>query len=124
MPLPQALSNIIWAFATLDETHSNLFKKTADHIVGLDNLKSFNEQNLSNLVWAFATARESHPNLFKKLAEEAIKRQHYFKPQELANFLWAHATNGQVDEHLFSSLVPSVQANLNKCCLGILSCKC
>ena len=66
--------------------------------------------------WAFATAGESHPQLFKKLADEAIKRQHEFKPQEISNFLWAFATNGQVttDNHLFSSLVPSVKANLDE----------
>ena len=70
---------------------------------------------LSNTVLAFAKTGELHPQLFNKLADEAIKRQHEFIPQEIVNFLRAYATNGQVNEHLFSSLLPSVNANLNKC---------
>jgi len=112
---PQAFSNTLWAFATAGESHPELFKQVADHIIQLPKLDKFNSQNLKDIVWAYATAAgESNPRLFKKLAEEAIKRQHDFKPQEIANFLWAFATNGHVDKHLFSSLVPSVKENLDK----------
>ena len=38
---PQNLANTVWAFANAEESQPNLFKKIADHIVALDNLRGF-----------------------------------------------------------------------------------
>ena len=111
----QNLANIVWAFATAKESHPELFKKVADHIVSLDISKLFNPQGLSNIVWAYATAKQSHPLLFNKIAEAAVKRHHEFTPQNIANFLWANATNGQIDQHVFKSFAPTAKALLGRC---------
>ena len=68
----QDLSNIVWAYATADESHPKLFKKVADHIVALENLGSFKPQALSNIVWSYATEKESNPKLFKKVASHIV----------------------------------------------------
>jgi len=113
---PQALSNIIWAYATLDESHSKLYTKVGDHIVGRDNLNDFWPQAQKDLVWAYATVEESHPQLYKKIADHIISLNNLnsFNGQDCSNTVWAYATNGQIDERLFSSLVPSVKANLDE----------
>eukprot|EP00956_Cyclotella_meneghiniana_P039435 scaffold171830_cov20-Cyclotella_meneghiniana.AAC.1 len=58
---PQNLSNTVWAFATANIQHPNLFKKVGDEIVAMNDLKSFNPQNLANTVWAYASANVQHP---------------------------------------------------------------
>ncbi|EJK74327.1 hypothetical protein THAOC_03999, partial [Thalassiosira oceanica] len=58
---PQALSNVVWAYATAGESHPELFKKMGDHIALLERLDSFDPQALSNTAWAFATAGVPHP---------------------------------------------------------------
>jgi hypothetical protein len=72
--LPQALSNIIWSYASAGESHPKLFKKFADHIVAMSDLGQFMPQALSNIIWAYATAGELHPLLFQKLADVALSR--------------------------------------------------
>lgn len=112
---PQEISNIIWAYATVGESHSRLFKKLADQVVELDSLSGFKPQNIANITWAYATAGESHPLLFRKLADVAIARCNEFNSQEIANILWAYATNGQTDLHLYSSFAPTVKSITGKC---------
>jgi len=111
----QGLSNVIWAYATLNESNPQLLKEVADHIIALDNVDEFKPQHISNIVWAYATAKESHPVLFNKLANAAIKRKNEFSSQEIANFLWAYATNGEIDQNLFSSLVSTIEPILDEC---------
>ena len=60
----QGMSNMMWAYATVDKPHALLFEA----IVALEHLGEFNPQNLANIVWAYATAGGSHPSLFEKMA--------------------------------------------------------
>jgi len=109
------MSNIIWAYATVGESHPRLFKTLADNLVVLDSLSGFKPQNIANITWACATAGESHPLLFRKLADAAIARCNEFNSQEIANFVWAYATNGQTYLHLYSSFAPTVKSIMGKC---------
>ena len=113
--MPQAISNIVWAYATAGETSPQLFEKFANHVVAQGNLNAFEPQALSNIVWAYATAGELRPRLFKQLADhivaqgdlnafkpqapllfqklpdEAITRRNDFNAQDISNLLWAYA---------------------------------
>ena len=102
----QELSNTVWAYATARESHPELFNKLADHIVALDNLKSFTDQALSNTVWAYATAGESHPKLFEKVADHivALGNLDRFNEQDQSNTVWAYASAGESHPALFQKL--------------------
>jgi hypothetical protein len=112
---PQALSNIIWSYATMGQSHPLLFSKVGDHIVAMRNLSGFNSQDISIIVWSYATAGKSHPLLFQKLVHVATSRSNNFKPQELSNLLWAYATVAIIDGHLFTSFAPAVKSVLSQC---------
>jgi hypothetical protein len=45
---PQALSNIVWSYATAGESHPKLFSKFGDHIVAMKDLNRFDPQDFSN----------------------------------------------------------------------------
>jgi len=104
--LPQALSNISWAYANAGVSNSQLFEKLADHIVGLDNLNEFWPQALSNIVWAYATSDEQHPKLFKKVADHIISHDNLdeFWPQALSNIVWAYANVGESTSQMFKKV--------------------
>jgi len=107
---PQALSNIVWAYATANESQPKLFKKFADHISELHNLSQFKPQELSNIVWAYATANESHPKLFKKFADHISELDNLsqFKPQDLSNTVWAYATANESHPMLFKKMADHI----------------
>eukprot|EP00984_Skeletonema_dohrnii_P008274 scaffold3034_cov110-Skeletonema_dohrnii-CCMP3373.AAC.7 len=100
---PQALSNIMWAYATADVLHATLFEKVANHIVESDSLDQFDPQALSNTVWAYATAGINHPRLFEKVANHIVASDSLdrFKPQALSNTVWAYATADMHHPRLF-----------------------
>jgi hypothetical protein len=91
---PQALANIVWAYATAYIHHPGLFRKVGNTIVALKDLKSFLPQHLSNIVRAYATANIQHPGLFKKVGDAIIELKDLksFLPQHLSNIVWAYAT--------------------------------
>mmetsp|Transcript_7488 Transcript_7488/g.13469 ORF Transcript_7488/g.13469 Transcript_7488/m.13469 type:complete len:606 (+) Transcript_7488:178-1995(+) len=116
---PQELSNVVWAYATAQVSHSRLFEKVADEVTVYRHLGSFNSQNLSNIVWAFATAQVSYPRLFHKVADEVIAYRHLgsFNPQALSNIVWAYATAQVSHPHLFKQVAGEVAHR----CLGSLN---
>ena len=84
------------AYANAGESHPQLYKKFAYHIVAMKDLSEFKSQDLSNIAWAFATAGESHPKLFSKVSDhiDAMKDLSAFLPQHISNIAWAWAMNG------------------------------
>ena len=84
---PQEVSNIVWAYAILGESHPNLFKKIGNHIARLDNLDEFAPQALSNTIWAFATAGVAHPKLSKEPSNKRMRfvyrLKHSFIPRKI-----------------------------------------
>jgi len=107
---PQALSNILWAYANVGVSNSQLSKKVADHIIQRDNLHKFIPQHLSNILWAFATAEESHPKLFKRLGDHIVGLDNLnnFWPQALSNIMWAYATLDEQHPELFNRLADHI----------------
>jgi hypothetical protein len=84
--LPQNLANLVWANATLDYHHHQLFKKVGDHIARLDDLVPFKPQELANILWAYATISTEHTRLFKKVGDHVVQSDSLtsFKPQDIA----------------------------------------
>jgi hypothetical protein len=58
---PQGLSNIAWAFATVECKDTVLLQRATQHIIdkSLHNLGQFTSQNACNLVWAIAQLYET-----------------------------------------------------------------
>ena len=90
---PQELANIVWAYATNNAKHPNLFQKVGDAIASLDGSKPFTTQALANIVWAYAKLDVKHPGLFKKIGKSigALDDLSSFEPQHLANIAWSFA---------------------------------
>eukprot|EP00984_Skeletonema_dohrnii_P001565 scaffold488_cov109-Skeletonema_dohrnii-CCMP3373.AAC.10 len=107
---PQELSNILWAYAKIDDPSPQLFNKVADHIVGLRNLNNFIPQNMSNIVWANAKVSNSSPQLFNKVANQIVglRNLNQFKPQELSNILWAYAKIDDPSPQLFNKVADHI----------------
>jgi hypothetical protein len=89
----QDLSNLLWAYATLDYVHTHLFEAVGVHIVQSDGLTSFNPQDIAIIVWAYAKLDEQNAALFQVVGDHMIKSDDLaaFKPQDLANIIWAYA---------------------------------
>jgi hypothetical protein len=51
----QDISNMVWAYATLNVAHPALFQAVGDHIEQLGDLESFKPQALTNIIWAYAS---------------------------------------------------------------------
>jgi hypothetical protein len=108
----QDVSNMVWAFATLNVTHPVLFQTVGHHIEQLDDLESFKPQELSNIIWAYATAGVQHPTLFKNVGDHivALDNLKSFEPQAFANTVWAFATAGMQHPALFKKVSDHVAA--------------
>ena len=63
---PQAVSMIVWVYATAGKPHPQLFKKVASDVIEQGNLNRFIPQTLFILVWVYITAVESYLHLFRK----------------------------------------------------------
>eukprot|EP00985_Skeletonema_marinoi_P019760 scaffold11437_cov176-Skeletonema_marinoi.AAC.3 len=103
---PQALSNTVWAYATADMHHPQLFEKVANHIAESDSLDRSDPQALSNIVWAYATAGINHPRLFEKVANHIAESDGLgrFNSQNLSNIVWAYATANVRHPKLFEKV--------------------
>jgi hypothetical protein len=103
---PQGISNMVWAFATVDKRHDALFKAMGNQVVAQDHLRDFKPQELSNIVWSYATAGVNHPQLFEQVANHVVRLDHLteFKPQALSNTVWAYATAGVKNPRLFEKM--------------------
>ncbi|KAL7530977.1 hypothetical protein ACHAXR_003777 [Thalassiosira sp. AJA248-18] len=125
---PQNLSNILWAFATsnvshtglfervtLPDSHIRLFDKVAYEVIEHRHLSTFSSQELSNIVWAYATAKILDLTLFDSLSGAIAGRKDDLSCQEVSNILWAYATVGLVESPLFYAVVPRVKTLLCRC---------
>jgi len=108
--LPQHLSNILWAYANVKVSNSQLFKKVGDHIVTMNNLDEFWPQALSNTLWAYATAEETHPKLFEKVGDHIVRLDNLndFWPQALKDLVWAYATAGESHSQLYKKVADHI----------------
>ncbi len=103
---PLNISNTVWAYATVCNSHPYLFKRLANYIVAKSSLSGSNSQNVAKMLWAYATAGKSHPHRFKKLANHIVAQGNLgvFKPQNIFNIVWVYATAEEMHPLLFNSL--------------------
>ena len=72
----QAISNIVWSFATLEIKDEKLFESVAKHIVTRD-LKEFTTQGISNTLYAFALVKldtKINKGLFDAFSKHILTR--------------------------------------------------
>jgi len=102
----QDLPNMLWSYANVKVSNSQLFEQAGDSIVKMNNLNEFWPQALSNTVWAYATLNESHPQLFKKIADHIIELDNLksFNGQDCSNIVLAFAKAGESHPQLFKKL--------------------
>jgi len=102
----QDISNMVWAFVTVDKPHALLFETMGNQVVAFKHLGEFKPQELANTIWAFAKVGIHHPKLFEKVANHIVRLDilYGFNPQNLANSVWAYATAGIHHPKLFEKM--------------------
>eukprot|EP00985_Skeletonema_marinoi_P008575 scaffold3913_cov177-Skeletonema_marinoi.AAC.2 len=116
----QDMSNMMWAYATVDKPHALLFEA----IAALEHLGEFNPQNLANIVWAYATAGmapvRGWPIVLLELVSCMDSTHNFLLIQcvhlqrlALSNTLWAYAKTGFNHPELFDKW-PITLLNLTK----------
>ena len=86
---PQAIKDIVWAFATAGESHPQLFNKLADEAIKRQH--DFTPQGIANFLWAYATNGQVDEHLFSSLVPSAKDNLDKYNEQELANVAWAYS---------------------------------
>jgi hypothetical protein len=109
---PQALANILWAYAKVGEQHPRLYNKFGNHVVQSDDLTVFKPQDIAIIVWAYAKVNTKHPALFKQIEDPIVGfgGSKPFIPQNLANIVWAYAKVGEQQSDLFKMIGHSIAA--------------
>jgi len=103
----QEISNVLWAFATVNKSHAVLFEAMGDQVVAFEHLGDFKHpQDFSNTLWAYAKAGVNHPKLFQKVANYIVESKSLdrFIPQDFSNTIWAYATAGVRHPSLFEKV--------------------
>ena len=104
----QSISNMVWAFATLDFKDEVFLEKIAKEVCQRD-LEKFNTQNIANTVWAFATLDFKDEVFLEKIAKEVCQRDlEKFNSQEISNTIWAFATLDFKDEVFLEKIAKEV----------------
>jgi hypothetical protein len=70
--VPQALSNMVWACATLRHTHPQYLQAAAQ--ASLAELSQFRSQTLSNMLWGYSSLSIYPKELFQLAAQELVLR--------------------------------------------------
>lgn len=70
---PQNMANIVWAYATTEQSHPALFDAISKE--AMPRLKEFSAKQLSNLAWAFSKdPPETKELIFDMIASEVVRR--------------------------------------------------
>lgn len=98
----QHLSNLIWAYATMEKQPGGGMSDATAKAMAL-RVQYCNPQELSNTVWSFAKLNRYNQPLMHAFAKEATQRMGEFvQPQNLANLAWAFGKVAHFDAHLMS----------------------
>jgi hypothetical protein len=96
------LSNLLWAYAKLHMTATDLFNAAAERLLNRGE-GEFKVQCLSTIAWCFATMQLRNTAMFNSLAKELVTHPEEAKPQELSTTLWAYAKNRFANPMLFEA---------------------
>jgi hypothetical protein len=110
--IPQALSNILWSFATAGKSHPLLFQTLAD--VAISRSNKFNSQGIANLLWAYATVGQTELHLFTSFSPAVKLVLSQCNSQNVANIAWAYTVANVNDPSIFNiDFVAALQAKAN-----------
>ncbi|KAL7535481.1 hypothetical protein ACHAXR_008788, partial [Thalassiosira sp. AJA248-18] len=96
---PQALSNIVWAYATAKRLDPTLFDSLAGAIAGRKHDLSC--QEVSNILWAYATVGLVESPVFNAVVPRVKTLLCRCNRQNLANIAWSYAVANVDDPTLF-----------------------
>ena len=99
---PQALANLVWAFATARKRAPGLFSALA--AAAAPKLDDFESQHLSMTAWSYATSDYAAPALFDGIATASLPRLDEFEPRHLSVTAWSFATLGRRSPQLFDGI--------------------
>lgn len=100
---PYEVTNMLWAFAKLQEWNTQLFSAVAARLRERQKWE-FKAQCLSVAAWSFTTMRWRDEPLFLSMAEELSGQATLLKPQEISNTLWAFGKQKIAHKELFEAL--------------------
>jgi hypothetical protein len=101
------LSNLVWAYATLNVPHTRLFQAVGNDVVCREDLQECYTPTLSNILWSFATLNIQHRALYHKLGDYFVSRNdldNEFGPQEISNTVWSYVTANVQHPELFKKI--------------------
>ena len=113
---PQGISNVLWAYATLEVASCpRLFETFAELMISNTKLLDmFKLQHFANMVWSFSAAHISHTPLFNKVAKVIVTTVGTnFKSQEISNILLAYARNSHSSPKLFTKVAQVIIAQVH-----------
>lgn len=100
---PYEVTNMLWAFAKLQEWNTQLFSAVAARLRERQKWE-FKAQCLSVAAWSFTTMKWRDEPLFLSMAEELSGQATLLKPQEISNTLWAFGKQKIAHKELFEAL--------------------
>jgi len=109
----QSISNTVWAYATVDVCHEELFATFGNHTVNSGIWKSFSPQMASNLLWAYAKVGVTMIPLFDAFSEYISAHVASFDTQNIANCAWAYAVAQLPSRGVFDTLTHGASGRLN-----------
>eukprot|EP00850_Spirogloea_muscicola_P015822 SM000124S25954 [mRNA] locus=s124:364412:368170:+ [translate_table: standard] len=112
----QALSNTVWAFATVGMADEPLLEALAAE--SLRKLPIFETQALANTAWAYATLRWSKPDLLDAIAERCEGLLEQFHDHSLSSLAFALATLAHPAPRLYAAISDEVGKRLARGGLG------
>jgi len=89
--MPQGLSNLVWAFATLEFIHQPLLEAISS--AALPKIWEFDVQELSNTSWAFSFSGYLHLNIVPALRGVAIVRGRKMDQEKVPGDRWSLCRN-------------------------------
>lgn len=107
----QAVSNSLWAFASLEVRYSGEALRRIASCRAFKDPSGFKPQELSNTIWALATCGTACAS---GLPENAAARRRELEPQHLANVAWALATAVVPDRGVLDAIVSEAQDKLDE----------
>eukprot|EP00445_Apocalathium_hangoei_P015348 CAMPEP_0203877280 /NCGR_PEP_ID=MMETSP0359-20131031/21896_1 /ASSEMBLY_ACC=CAM_ASM_000338 /TAXON_ID=268821 /ORGANISM="Scrippsiella Hangoei, Strain SHTV-5" /LENGTH=942 /DNA_ID=CAMNT_0050796211 /DNA_START=34 /DNA_END=2859 /DNA_ORIENTATION=+ len=100
----QSVSNTVWAYATLDVCHEELFAVFGKYTVESQLWRNFSPQMASNLLWAYAKVQITITVLFDAFAEYIALHAEEFDTQNISNCAWAYANAQLPSKGVFDTL--------------------
>lgn len=109
----QSISNTVWAFATVDHCHEELFATFATYTVESQLWQQFTPQMASNLLWAYSKVGVTNVPLYDAFAEYIAARIDDFDGQNVANCAWAYAIAQLPNSRVFDILEQRILGRLH-----------